>query len=247
MYHWNWSVFWSASPDGGGTYLDTLLSGLLWTMSTALTAWILALVLGVTIGVCFTLQMRWVARLAGAYIEVFRNVPLLIQMFFWYFVLPELLPANIGEWIKSLSESSFYTAVVALGFYTSTRVAVQVVAGIRTLPRGQAMAAAALGFRTWDSYRYVLLPQALRIIIPPMTSEFIGVIKNSAVALTIGLMELTARTRAMTEFSFQTFEAFSAATLIYVVINIVVVLIMHLLERWTTIPGSARTHGKAGH
>jgi glutamate/aspartate transport system permease protein len=127
--------------------------------------------------------------------------------------------------------------VVALAFFTSARVAEQVRAGIQALPRGQQLAGTALGLTLPQTYRYVLLPMALRIIVPPLTSEFLNIIKNSAVALTIGLMELTARARSMQEFSFQVFEAFTAATVIYLAVNAVVVLAMRSVERWAAIPG----------
>lgn len=230
-YHWNWRVFWEESPDGVGTYLDALLDGLRWTLETALSAWVLALILGFAVGVAHTLRHRAVASAASGYIEFFRNIPLLVQMFLWYFVLPELVPAAVGAAIKSASNSSFITAVLALGCYTAARVAVQVAAGVEALPRGQAMAARALGMPSTQVYRYVLLPQALRIIVLPMTSEFIGVVKNSAVALTIGVMELTARARSMTELSFQTFEAFTAVTIVYVALNICVVALMRQVEK----------------
>ena len=98
-------------------------------------------------------------------------------------------------------------------------------------------AGTALGMTLTQAYRHVVLPMALRVVMPPLTSEFLNIIKNSAVALTIGLMELTARTRAMQEFSFQVFEAFTAATLIYLAVNGVVVLAMRGLESWLAVPG----------
>jgi len=153
------------------------------------------------------------------------------------FRAPELLPTALGDWLKQLPDASFYTAVVSLGFYTSARVAEQVRAGILSLARGQGWAALALGLTPAQAYVYVLLPMAYRVILPPLTSEFLNIIKNSAVALTIGLMELTARARAMQEFSFQVFEAFTAATVIYIVINIVVTFGMRWVERRTAVPG----------
>jgi glutamate/aspartate transport system permease protein len=158
-------------------------------------------------------------------------------MFLWYFVLPEVLPTAAGDWLKQLPDASFYTAVVALGFYTSARVAEQVRAGILSLARGQGWAALALGMTRAQAYMYVLLPMAYRVILPPLTSEFLNIIKNSAVALTIGLMELTARARAMQEFSFQVFEAFTAATVIYIIINVIVTFGMRWIERRTAVPG----------
>lgn len=236
-YNWNWRIFWEASPDGVGTYMDTLISGLIWTLATAMTAWIMALILGAVIGTIRTMPNRVAAVIANGYVELFRNIPLLVQMFLWYFVMPELMPADIGNWLKALPNAPFITAVICLGFFTSARVAVQVSAGINALPRGQKMAGTALGLTLTQTYRYVLLPMAFRIVIPPLTSEFLNIIKNSAVALTIGLMELTARARSMQEFSFQVFEAFTAATVIYIIVNIIVVNLMRLLEKRVAVPG----------
>lgn len=245
-YNWNWRIFWEQSPDAVGTYMDTLLSGLYWTLATALTAWVMALILGAIIGTIRTVPNKWVVRLANGYVELFRNIPLLVQMFLWYFVMPELLPAAIGDWLKSMPNSSFITAVICLGFFTSSRVAVQVSAGINALPRGQKMAGTALGLTLPQTYRYVLLPMAFRIIIPPLTSEFLNIIKNSAVALTIGLMELTARARSMQEFSFQVFEAFTAATILYVIVNVVVVNLMRFIEKRVAVPGFITSTGSGG-
>ena len=236
-YHWNWGIFFQTSPDGVHTYLQTLLLGTMWTLATALTAWCIALALGSLVGVIRTTPHPWLIRIGNAYVELFRNIPLLVQMFLWYFVLPELLPERIGDWLKQLPDASFWTAVVALGLYTSARVAEQVRAGISSLARGQRMAALALGLTLPQAYGYVLLPMAYRIILPPLTSEFLNIIKNSAVALTIGLMELTARARAMQEFSFQVFEAFTAATIIYIVINIIVTFGMRHVEQRVAVPG----------
>jgi len=244
-YNWSWGVFLEMSPDGVHTFLQTLLIGVGWTLALALTAWVFSLLLGSWLGVMRTAQSRLMNVVGATYVEIFRNIPLLVQMFLWYFVLPELLPADLGDWLKQLPNASFYTAVVALGFYTSARVAEQVRAGIMSLAGGQRMAALALGLTLPQAYGYVLLPLAYRIILPPLTSEFLNVIKNSAVALTIGLMELTARARAMQEFTFQVFEAFTAATVIYIVINIAVTFAMRRVERRVAVPGMIGTAPQA--
>ena len=236
-YNWNWGIFWDLAPDATGTYFQTLLQGLRWTLATSLTAWIAALILGVAVGIVRTLpDRRWV-WLGDAYVEIFRNIPLLVQMFLWYFVVPELLPKAVGTWMKQLPNSSFWTSVVALSFFTSARIAEQFKAGIQSQSRGQMMAATALGMTLWQSYRHVLVPMAFRFVLPPLTSEFMNIIKNSAVALTIGLMELTAKARSMQEFSFQVFEAFTAATILYLLLNLVIVLAMRRVERWLAVPG----------
>jgi glutamate/aspartate transport system permease protein len=164
-------------------------------------------------------------------------MPLLVQLFLWFFVLPEILPRAWGLWMKQMSHAPFYTAAIGIGLFMSARVAEQLRAGINSLPRGQGLAATALGLTTFQKYRYVLLPMAFRIILPPLTSEFLNTIKNTSVAITIGLIELTGEARAMQEFSFQVFEAFTAATMLYLAINIVVVTAMRFLERRVAIPG----------
>jgi glutamate/aspartate transport system permease protein len=238
-YHWNWTIFWDLTPEGTGTYLHTLWVGLMWTLATALSAWVIALVLGVILGVLRTAPRKWLAAIGTGYVEVFRNIPLLVQMFLWFFVLPELLPRNLGDAMKQMPPpwASFVPAVLCLGFFTAARVTEQVRAGIQALPRGQAMAGTALGLTLPQTYRFVLLPTVFRIILPPLTSEFMNIIKNSSVALTIGVVELTAAARAMQEFSFQVFEAFTAATLIYIAVNIVVVYAMRWVERRFSVPG----------
>jgi glutamate/aspartate transport system permease protein len=250
-YTWNWKVLLDAEPGGTGTYLQYLIVGLGWTLATALIAWVLALSIGAVVGTLRTTRFAWAVRLGNLYVEVFRNIPLIVQMFLWFFVVPELLPTELGDWIKQRPPpwSMFWTAVVCLGIFTSVRVAEQVRAGINSLPRGQRMAAIANGMTEAQAYRYVILPQAFRIILPPLTSEFMNIIKNSSVALTIGLLELTGRARAMQEFSFRVFEAFTAATVIYLLTNLVVVLAMRALEKKVRVPGLIAAGGapQAGH
>jgi glutamate/aspartate transport system permease protein len=250
-YNWNWAIFWQPAADASGTWLHYLLAGLVWTLGTALAAWVIALAIGSLVGVIRTTPLRWAVRAGNAYVELFRNIPLLVQMFLWFFVLPELVPQGVGDWIKQMPPpwSAYFPAVLCLGFYTSARVAEQVRAGIQSLPRGQGMAGTAMGLTLPQTYRHVLLPQAYRIIMPPLTSEFLNIIKNSAVALTIGLMELTARARAMQEFTFQVFEAFTAATVLYILVNIVIVLGMRRLEKRIAVPGLIAAGGapQAGH
>ncbi|MGJ5072039.1 amino acid ABC transporter permease [Bradyrhizobium oligotrophicum] len=236
-YTWNWHIFLEPNPTGAGTYFDMLLSGLKVTIVTSLSAWVIALICGTIVGILRSLPSKLATWIGFVYVEFFRNMPLLVQLFLWFFVLPELLPRTAGLWLKQMPNAPFYTAAVGIGLFMSARVAVQLAAGIGSLPRGQMMAATALGLTTLQAYRYVLLPMAFRIILPPLTSEFLNTVKNSAVAITIGLIELTGAARAMQEFSFQVFEAFSAATLMYLVINVIVVIGMRLLERAVAIPG----------
>jgi glutamate/aspartate transport system permease protein len=250
-YSWHWGVLFETEPGGTGTYLEYLLVGLIWTLATALAAWVIALAIGSLVGTVRTTAVRWAVRLGNLYVEIFRNIPLIVQMFLWFFVVPELVPQALGDWIKQMPPpwGSYVPAVLCLGIFTSVRVAEQIRAGINSLPRGQRMAGTAMGLTGSQTYRFVILPQAFRIVLPPLTSEFMNVIKNSSVALTIGLLELTGRARAMQEFSFRVFEAFTAATVIYLLTNLVIVLLMRALERRVRVPGLIAAGGapQAGH
>ena len=247
-YNWEWGIYLAAEPGGTGIYIKYLVIGLGWTLATALAAWVIALAIGSVVGTLRTTPHKWVVRLGNAYVEIFRNVPLIVQMFLWFFVVPELLPKALGDWVKQMAPpwGSYLPAVMCLGLYTSVRVAEQVKAGIGSLSRGQGMAGIALGLTLGQNYRFVLLPQAFRIVLPPLTSEFMNVIKNSSVALTIGLLELTGRARAMQEFSFKVFEAFAAATVIYLLTNLVVVYGMRALEKKVRVPGLISASPTAG-
>ncbi|MGH8788483.1 MAG: amino acid ABC transporter permease [Cupriavidus necator] len=241
-----WKIFLEPTPDAGARYIDWLASGLAWTVGLALTAWVLALALGFFVGVVRTLPQRWAVRWGDAYVELFRNIPLLVQLFLWYFVLPEVLPQAVGAWIKGVLPpwGPFFTSVICLALFTSARIAEQVRAGIGALPRGQKSAALAVGMTMPQVYRHVLLPEATRLIIPPLTSEFMTIFKNSSVALTIGLLELTAQARQMNEFTFKTYEAFGAATVLYLMSAMTVNRVMAWIERRSRIPGLI---GQGGH
>jgi glutamate/aspartate transport system permease protein len=250
-YSWNWGILLATEPGGTGSYLHYLIVGLYWTLATAAAAWVLALVIGSVVGTLRTTPNVWVVRAGNLYVEIFRNVPLIVQMFLWFFVMPELVPQALGDWIKQMPPpwGSYIPAVLCLGIFTSVRIAEQVRAGINSLPRGQRMAGTALGLTLAQTYGNVILPQAFRIILPPLTSETMNIIKNSSVALTIGLLELTGRARAMQEFSFRVFEAFTAATIIYLLTNMLVVLVMRAVEKKVRVPGLIAASGpvQAGH
>ncbi len=232
QYNWNWGILWQEP------YLDWIISGVGWTLAVSLAAWVIAFSLGSVVGVARTVPNRWARGAATAYVELFRNIPLLVQLFLWYFVMPELLPADWGRWVKrDMPMPEYTTAVIGLGFYTASRVAEQVRSGVESIPRGQSMAGYASGLTTAQLYRHVLLPVAYRLIVPPLTSEFLTIFKNSSLALTIGVLELTAQSRQITEYTFQGFEAFTAATVIYVVITLTVTAGMTLVERRARMAG----------
>lgn len=246
-YNWDWGIFFKSTGIGDERYLDWFVTGLGWTIAVSLAAWIIAMLLGSLLGVMRTVPNRWISGLATAYVELFRNVPLLVQLFVWYFLVPDLLPEPLEMWFKqdlSPSTSAYVSVVACLGLFTAARVCEQVRTGIQALPKGQAAAAYALGFKLPQIYRNVLLPQAFRIIIPPLTSEFLNVFKNSSVASLIGLMELLAQTKQTAEFTANLFEAFTLATLIYFVLNMTLMLAMRAIEKKVQVPGMISLGGK---
>ena len=193
-----------------------------------------------------TIDIAWfLLGISTVYVTIFRNVPLLVQLFLWYFVFPELLPDDAGKWVKrEMPLPEFWTAVMCLGLYTASRVGEQVRAGVNSIAKGQHYAAMAIGLTPVQVYRYVLLPVAYRIIIPPLTSDFLGVFKNSSLALTIGVLELTAMTRQVEEYSYQGFEAFTAATVLYIVVTAIVMGAMGVVERRVAMPGMISLEAK---
>lgn len=239
MYNWNWAIFLSHTPSGDDTYLGWLVLGLKWTVTLSLSAWIIALLLGSLVGVLRTVSNKWLSGIAAGYVEIFRNIPLLVQLFIWYFVLPELLPTAMGDAFKQMNPllQQFIAAMVCLGFFTAARVAEQVRSGIGSLPRGQKDAGLSMGLTLAQTYRFVLLPVAFRIIVPPMTSEFLNVFKNSAVASTIGLIELSRQAQQLVDYTAQPYEAFIAVTVLYFVLNFAIMLLMRWLEMRTRVPG----------
>ncbi len=238
---WNWGIFLQAAPFGNTTYLGWIWSGLQVTVALSICAWIIAFVVGSVFGILRTVPNRFLAGLGTCYVEMFRNVPLIVQFFAWYLVVPELLPQKIGMWFKAELDPNiqfFVSSMVCLGLFTAARVCEQVRAGIQSLPRGQKAAALAMGLTLPQTYRYVLLPNAYRIIVPPLTSEMLNLVKNSAIASTIGLVDMAAQANKLLDYSAHAYESFTAITLAYVAINAIIMLIMQVVERKTRLPGN---------
>ena len=212
------------------TYLDWLLTAWGWTVAVSLTALAVALVVGSIVGVIRTLPDRpWWVRFGNAWVELFRNVPLLVQIFLWYFVVPALVP-------PMQSFPPFILVVLALGLFTSARIAEQVRAGIEALPRGQRYAGMALGFTAPQYYRYVLLPMAYRIIIPPLTSESMNVFKNSAVAFAVSIPELTQYALQVGEETARPIEVYIAVTILYAISALIVNRLFAFIEKRARVP-----------
>ena len=242
MGNWDWQVF---LQDPGGeypTYLQWMLSAWGWTVSVALLALIVALVLGSLVGIIRTLpDSPWLVRLGNAWVELFRNIPLLVQIFLWYHVIPALVPVMKGV-------PSFILVVLALGFFTSARIAEQVRSGIQALPKGQRYAGMAVGFTTTQYYRYVILPMAYRIIIPPLTSETMNIFKNSSVAFAVSVTELTMFAMQAQEETSRGIEVYLAVTACYVVSALAINRLMAFIEKKTRVPGFiVSASGGGGH
>jgi glutamate/aspartate transport system permease protein len=236
---WDWQIF--LNDDGSGrTYLDWMFNAWGWTLSVAASAWVIAVVLGVLIGTLRTLpSSRWVVRLADIWVELFRNVPILVQIFIWYFVLPKAFPAM-------QQVPGFLLVVFALGFFTSARIAEQVRAGIQALPRGQRYAGLAVGFTTAQTYRYVILPMAFRIILPPLTSESMNLLKNSSVAFAVSISELTMFALQAQEETSRGIEIYLAVTALYALSAFAVNRVFAFIEKKVQIPGFIVAGGTGG-
>jgi glutamate/aspartate transport system permease protein len=240
QYEFRWSVLWE-SPFG-----YWLLQGVKNTLILSVLAWAIALVVGIVLGLLRTGPWRVPRAIATGYVEFFRNTPLLVQLFFWYFAVPQILPAGpVRDAVNGLNLDTpvltinyeFLAALAGLGVYTSARVGETIRAGIRSIPRQQTEAALSSGLGLGQVYRYVLIPVGFRIVIPPMATEFLSIFKNSSLAVTIGFAEVTFQTQQVNSYTFKGLEAVTAATLIYLAISLAIAAFMGRMERRYAIPG----------
>jgi glutamate/aspartate transport system permease protein len=237
---WDWQVF--LTDDGSGrTYLEWMLEAWRWTLAVAGCSWVVSMLVGAVVGTARTLtDSPWLVRLANAWVELFRNIPLLVQIFLWYFVVPKMFPTF-------QQVPGFVLVVLGLGFFTSARIAEQFRAGIQALPRGQRYAAMAMGFTTFQSYRYVLLPMAFRIILPPLTSESMNLLKNSSVAFAVSIAELTMFAMQAQEETSRGMEIYLAVTVLYAASAFAVNRVFALIERRLRVPGFIAAGTGGGH
>jgi glutamate/aspartate transport system permease protein len=226
---WDWQIF-LQDTGGGESYLEWLMSAWGWTLSVALLGLIVALLVGSLMGILRTVPNKGLQFLGNAWTELFRNIPLLVQIFLWYHVIPTLF-------LSLRSIPSFLLVVFALGFFTSARIAEQVKAGINALPKGQRYAGLAMGLTLPQTYRYVILPMAFRIVIPPITSESMNIIKNSSVAFAVSIAELTMFAMQSGEETSRPVEMYLAVTILYFVSAFAINRIAMLLEHRLQVPG----------
>jgi glutamate/aspartate transport system permease protein len=226
---WDWQVF-LQDTGGGRTYLEWLMSAWGWTLSVAVMSLIVALVVGSLIGILRTTPNKWFVGFGNAWTELFRNIPLLVQIFLWYHVIPSIFLS-----LRALP--SIILVVFALGFFTSARISEQVKAGIQALPKGQRYAGLAMGLTLPQTYRYVLLPMAFRIVIPPLTSESMNIVKNSSVAFAVSIAELTMFAMQAQEETSRGIEIYLAVTLLYFISAFAINRLALFIENRVQVPG----------
>jgi His/Glu/Gln/Arg/opine family amino acid ABC transporter permease subunit len=229
-YQFNWSVLWTGQSG------QWLLQGLVTTLEISVLAWVLAVGLGILSGALRTVRLAPLRAAATFYVEFFRNVPLLVWMFFWYFGVPPLLPRVVQDWLFA-HRAEFWAGMFALGVYHGARMSEVIRSGIQSIPKTQFEAAQAMGLTVFQAYRLVILPIALRLIVPPGTNESLNLLKNSSVALTISVAELTFQTRQVETYTARAIEALTAGTVIYLVLCLTIAWVMARVERRFAIPG----------
>ena len=223
-YQLDWTIVTS------GKYFGWLVSGLKVTLQLSTLGIILSFVLGLLIAVMRMSHFRPIRWMAHAYLEFFRNTPLLVQIFFWYFGSYKILPKAINDWLTG-TDFEFAAALIALTIYTSAFIAEDLRSGVISIPKEQMEAARSAGFSYLRSMRYIILPQAVRIAFPPLVNQFLNLAKNSSLAMTIGVAELTYQARQVESYTFKGFEAFTAATLVYLALSVAITTLTHFFDR----------------
>lgn len=239
-YQFDWSVLWTGQSG------QWLLDGLFTTLKLSALAWLLAAALGILAGALRTVALRPLSACGAFYVEFFRNVPLLVWMFFWYFAVPPLLPRAFQDWLFARGVE-FLAGTLALGVYHGARFSEVIRSGIQSIPKTQFEAALSTGLTTGQTYRLVIIPIALRLIIPPATNESLNLLKNSSIALTISVAELTFQTRQIEAYTARAFEALTAGTVIYLILCLAIAALMARVERRFAIPGMIARAGREEH
>lgn len=234
-YNFDWSILWK-EPYG-----LLMIKGILTTIHLSILAWLVAIFLGVIIAIIGVLSHKRFQFISTVYIQVFRNVPFLVQLFFWYFAVPLLFPERLQEVLyESVKNYNYWAGVIALGTYTASRVAEQFRSGFSSIPVNQWRAAYSTGLNRLQTYRYVIVPYAFRVIIPPLTTEFLTCFKNSALTMTIGVMEATHTAYYIDSFTYRGLETTTAVSLVYLVLSFSIILFMSFVEKKIHIRGMIR-------
>jgi polar amino acid transport system permease protein len=232
-YNFDWAIVTS------GQYFEWLVSGMKVTIELSVVSVVLSFILGLLIAVMRMSTVKPILWFSHAYLDFFRNTPLLVQIFFWYFGSYQILPQVANDWLNTVN-FEFAAAVIALTIYTSAFIAEDIRSGVRSIPKEQMEAARSSGFSFLRSMQYIILPQAVRITIPPLINQFLNLTKNSSLAMTIGVAELTYQARQVESYTFKGFEAFTAATLVYLVMSLVITWLVTLYSKKVLNPMGVR-------
>lgn len=234
-YQFDWGVI-LQQPYGA-----LFLKGIYNTLILSVFAWMMAFSIGTIISILRVSSNRLLNLIGTTYVEIFRNIPLLVQIFFWYFAMPSLLPRDLELWLyDNVSNLPFFLGMLALGFYSASRVSEVFRSSLLSVPVGQYRAAYSTGLTPFKMYRFIVVPYAFRLSIPPLTTEFLTCFKNSALTMTIGVMEITGTTAYIESFTWRGLEATTAASLTYLVITLCIIMFMSLVERRMKIMGMIR-------
>jgi glutamate/aspartate transport system permease protein len=220
-------------------YSDELTAAIRLTVEIAVYGWIFAMLIGVLVGLARDAPSGLARALATAHVELFRNIPVLVQLFFCYFVLPLLLPLSLRRALFRLGWEEI-SAIIALALYSSAKIAEHVRAGLNTVGRHLRQSALATGLTWMQTQRYVVAPLLLRVIAPSLTSEFVTIFKGSSLAMMVGVMETAYATQRLGTETFHWVEANSVGTGVYLLCAWIIALLMGLVERWTRVPGLIR-------
>jgi polar amino acid transport system permease protein len=223
-YEFNWMVVLT------GEYRDWIIQGLIITLKISAISIVLSLLLGTVVTTLRMTKIRVLEWITFSYIEFFRNTPLLIQIFFWYFGSSMIFPESLNQWLYA-HDYEFAVGVFSLTLYTAAFIAEEIRSGIISIPKEQMESSRATGLSFVQAMSYVVLPQAFRIVIPTLISQFLNLIKNSSLVMTIGVMDLTYMTRQIESYSFRGFEAFTVATLLYIAISLIISFAITLYNR----------------
>ncbi|WP_432734741.1 amino acid ABC transporter permease [Maridesulfovibrio sp. FT414] len=242
-YKFDWTVLYKEDPSYGQVLGDMLVTGLGLTISITLMSSAIALVLGILFGLGRLSQFKPVYYFCTCYVEFFRNTPLLVQLFFWYFALPMGLPEPVRDFLFS-QNFEMLTATVGLGIYTSAFMAEVIRAGIQSIPKGLLEASYSSGLTPFQTLTKIVLPLAFRAIIPPLGSEFLNNMKNSSLAMVVGVAELCWSSQQIESLTFKGFEATSAATVIYLSLSLIIAGILTLVNwKLQIVPVKSRNLG----
>ncbi|WP_211450818.1 amino acid ABC transporter permease [Collimonas antrihumi] len=234
-------------------YLGWLVDGLWLTLLLSAIVSVLSTLLGIAIAAARSSQRRFLSLPARSFLSIFRNTPLLVQLFFWYFGVSGLLPESSMEWLNtvhSLTLGSYLKltwpsfellcAIFGLSLYSAAYVSEEIRAGMRGVADAQRLAAAALGLNRWQGLRYVILPQAIRIALPPLLGQTMNIVKNTSLTMAIGLAELSYTSRQVEAQTFKTFQAFGVATLFYIAAIALIEIMGQLIRRRQKLAGVAQ-------